>query len=222
MSDNSETRMNRLRPTWFTKNDDHILELLGTTGAALNKRGLDVNLELRDTPMAYSTIKRRIDKLEKSGFVEDIGEDGSYYRLSERGSSYLTGNSYGTTELTGTSQNHPNDTDNPYGTDTTEGVNPLTVEPTDYDILTEIVDSEPGLTDQDLLNRIRLDPNRAKKRLTELKQQGAIQQKETGLEAAMAGQLILMAFEEGKEVMNEVKITPDTTTTVTSPVAIKE
>lgn len=182
--------MNRLQPDWLTENDDHILELLGETGVALNKRGLEVNLELRDTPVSYSTIKRRVDKLDEVGFVEDIGETGSYYRISERGRRYLTGDPYGTSDVT-------------------EGVEPISVDPIDYKILQEIKGAEVELDDEDVLARITVDRRRASERLSELKSKHVIQEGDSGLELALVGIVILGSFREGKEVTSRVKMRPD-------------
>lgn len=182
--------MNRLRPDWLTENDDHILELLGETGVALNKRGLEVNLKLRDTPVSYSTIKRRVDKLDEVGFVEDIGETGSYYRISERGRRYLTGEPYGTSNVT-------------------EGVDPISVDPIDYKILREIESAEAELDDEDVLARVTVDRRRASERLSELKSKGVIQAGDSSLELALVGHVILGSFREGAEVMAHVKMRPD-------------
>jgi predicted transcriptional regulator len=75
----------------MTGRDDVILEYLQDTGVALNKRGLEINLALEGYNISYSTIKRRLPKLEKAGLIEVVDESGPWYRVTEKGESYLTG-----------------------------------------------------------------------------------------------------------------------------------
>ncbi len=83
--------MRRRRASWMTGSDDKILELLEESGVALNKKGLEVNFELEDEGISYSTIKRRLPMLEESGLVEQVREKGSYYRITQKGQQYLAG-----------------------------------------------------------------------------------------------------------------------------------
>lgn len=75
----------------MTGSDDKILELLEESGVALNKKGLEVNLELEGEDISYSTIKRRLPLLDEAGLVEQVREKGSYYRVTEKGQQYLAG-----------------------------------------------------------------------------------------------------------------------------------
>lgn len=181
--------MRRLQPEWLTENDDLILELLGETGVALNKKGIEVNLDLRDTPISYSTIKRRVDELEENGFLEDVGETGSYYRVSDRGQRYLTGSPYGTSEIT-------------------EGVDPITVEPLDYTLLTEIYKADDPVEEDEILSRIDADREDAEDRLSELLRKGVIEHGDSGLGLTVVGQVIIGSFQPGRDVMSEVKTVP--------------
>lgn len=181
--------MRRLQPDWLTENDDLILELLGDTGVALNKRGMEVNLDLRDTPVSYSTIKRRVDELEDNGFLEDVGETGSYYRVSDRGRRYLTGSPYGTSEIT-------------------EGVEPITVEPLDYTLLTEIYKADTAVDEEDVLFRIDADREAAEDRLSDLLMKGVIERGDSGLALTIVGQVILGSFQPGRDVMPDVRTEP--------------
>ncbi|MFC7079284.1 winged-helix domain-containing protein [Halorussus caseinilyticus] len=75
----------------MTGSDDRILELLAESGVALNKKALEVNFELEGEDISYSTIKRRLPMLEEIGLVEQVRQKGSYYRITEKGRAYLTG-----------------------------------------------------------------------------------------------------------------------------------
>ena len=184
--------MRRLQPNWLNANDDKILELLGETGVALNKRGIEVNLDLQDRPVSYSTIKRRVDKLEDSDFLEDVGTTGSYYRISDRGKRYLTGNPYGTSEIT-------------------EGVDPVTLSPPDYQLLREIKEAKATVDEEAIIARITGDRQEASERLADLKRKGVITEND-GLQLDFLGQFILEHFKEGKEVLSDAKNQPDTPT----------
>lgn len=76
----------------MTDSDDKILELLEESGVALNKRGLEVNFDLRDVDISYSTIKRRLPDLVEAGLLEVVRRKGPYYRITESGREYLQGN----------------------------------------------------------------------------------------------------------------------------------
>lgn len=71
--------------------DDTILEFLEETGAAFSKRGIEVNFERRNIAISYSTIKRRVGKLEKAELIECIEEKGGYYEITDIGEKYLDG-----------------------------------------------------------------------------------------------------------------------------------
>lgn len=88
------SQIRRIQPNWFTESDELILELLGKCGVALNKRGIELNLESNGKSISYSTIKRRVDKLVDTGFIEIVREEGSYYRITGKGMNYLTGTPY--------------------------------------------------------------------------------------------------------------------------------
>ncbi|SER11198.1 winged-helix domain-containing protein [Natrinema salaciae] len=75
----------------MSKNDDTILEFLAETGAAFSKRGLEVNFERRDIEVSYSTIKRRIQRLEAAGLTECVEDSGGYYEITDFGERYLHG-----------------------------------------------------------------------------------------------------------------------------------
>jgi len=75
----------------MTGSDDIILEFLGETEVALNKRGLEINLKEEGYDVSYSTIKRRLPKLEEAELIEIVYESGPWYRITERGQKFLTG-----------------------------------------------------------------------------------------------------------------------------------
>ena len=175
--------MDRLQPTWLNENDDYILELLGESGVALNKRGIEVNLRLRDTPVSYSTIKRRVDKLEENGFVEDVGEEGSYFQLTDRGVAYLDGSPYG--------DYRPTDE---WSVDT------FSIEPIDYEILSSIAESESNPTEAELVDQINADSEYIRGRLTMLRGYSAIERNDEGFQLKMLGHTILTSFKRGKPV----------------------
>lgn len=179
--------MHRLQPAWLNDNDDLILELLGESGVALNKRGIGVNLRLRETPVSYSTIKRRVDKLEENGFVEDVGDDGSYYRLSERGVDYLTGSPYGLASAADD-----------------QAVEPISVEPTDYAMVKMVAESDHQISGDELLARVTTDRSHAADRLRMLKRHGVLETGDEGLQLSIIGHVILTSFKEGKPVKTEI------------------
>ena len=75
----------------MTGTDDIILEFLAESGAAHNKKGLEINLELSGDEVSYSTIQRRLPKLEKAGLVEEVRQEGAWYIITEEGQEYLKG-----------------------------------------------------------------------------------------------------------------------------------
>ena len=75
----------------MTERDDIILEYLEETDVALNKRGLEVNLQREGYKISYSTIKRRLPKLEENNLITIEDSSGPWYRISEKGKRYLNG-----------------------------------------------------------------------------------------------------------------------------------
>lgn len=76
----------------MTAPDDIILEFLDESGTALNKRGLEINLKLSGYKVSYSTIKRRLPKLEEAGLIKSVDDSGPWYQITERGKQFLEGN----------------------------------------------------------------------------------------------------------------------------------
>ena len=82
----------RPRPSWASKYDDPILELLADTSAALPPAVVEFNLEWKGIASpAYSTVKRRMRKLEDHGLLVKIEEKSGYYAITEKGRDYLAG-----------------------------------------------------------------------------------------------------------------------------------
>jgi len=75
----------------MTGRDDLILEYLAETGVALNKRGLEINLRGDGYDISYSTIKRRLPKLEDADLVRVVDPSGPWYKITEKGEAYLRG-----------------------------------------------------------------------------------------------------------------------------------
>ena len=75
----------------MTGRDDIILEMLSESGVVLNKRGLEINLQREEADISYSTIQRRLPKLEEAGLIEEIVEEGAWYAITEKGEAYLEG-----------------------------------------------------------------------------------------------------------------------------------
>jgi len=75
----------------MTGRDDVILEYLDDKDTALNKRGLEINLNLANQTISYSTIKRRLPKLEEAGLIKVVDESGPWYKITKRGKMYLKG-----------------------------------------------------------------------------------------------------------------------------------
>ncbi|MBO4248398.1 winged helix-turn-helix transcriptional regulator [Halomicrobium sp. IBSBa] len=75
----------------MTGRDDIILEFLDESGAILNKKALEINLNAEDAGISYSTIQRRLPKLKEAGLVELVIEEGTWYRITDRGQAYLQG-----------------------------------------------------------------------------------------------------------------------------------
>lgn len=169
--------MRRIQPNWLNENDDLILELLGKSGVALNKRGVELNLELNDKSVSYSTIKRRIDKLAEAGFVEQVREEGSYYRITGKGVRYLTGSPYGA------------------ATAGDEPVEATEVEPLDYEILDAIHSSDESPTMDEIVAVVSADPERIRTRIENLISNGTVTEtSDNNLTLSLGGQYILQMF----------------------------
>jgi DNA-binding PadR family transcriptional regulator len=83
--------MRRDRAEWMTGSDDRILEFLSESGTGHNLRGIQNNFQERGESISYTTLKRRIPKLEAAGLVYTIEGEGQYYAITERGEAYLRG-----------------------------------------------------------------------------------------------------------------------------------
>lgn len=75
----------------MTDKTDTILELLAETDAALSKRGIEINLQLRGYNLSYSTIKDHIRLAEATGLVEEVEQKGAWYTITTDGRKYLEG-----------------------------------------------------------------------------------------------------------------------------------
>jgi DNA-binding PadR family transcriptional regulator len=75
----------------MTGNDDSILEYLHEHDVALPPTGLEINLEREGISISYSTILRRLKKLEANGLVDKVREKEGYYAITEKGQEYLSG-----------------------------------------------------------------------------------------------------------------------------------
>ena len=83
--------MRRKRAEWMTGSDDRILEFLSETGAGHNLRGIQNNFEEQGDSISYTTLKRRVPKLEDADLVYVISGKGQYYAITEKGEQYLQG-----------------------------------------------------------------------------------------------------------------------------------
>jgi len=75
----------------MTKNDDLILEFLQEKDIALPPGPLHYNLEREGYTIGYSTVRRRIKKLESAGLIQDEAENGTQYSITDKGRAYLAG-----------------------------------------------------------------------------------------------------------------------------------
>lgn len=87
----ADSTMRRDRANWMTGSDDRILEFLSESGTGHNLRGIQNNFEERGDSISYTTLKRRIPKLEDADLVYVIAGEGQYYAITERGEAYLRG-----------------------------------------------------------------------------------------------------------------------------------
>ena len=74
----------RPRVDWMNQTDDRILELLDESDLILTPAVMARNLDY-----TRNWVSRRVGKLESAGLVEPV--DSGYYRISDRGRAYLTG-----------------------------------------------------------------------------------------------------------------------------------
>lgn len=80
------------RPSWASKYDEPILEFLEQSDAALPPAVVEFNLDFKGIASpAYSTVKRRMRKLEEHDFLKKVEGKSGYYIISERGRAYLSG-----------------------------------------------------------------------------------------------------------------------------------
>lgn len=86
-----EEDMPRYRADWMTGSDDLILEFLEDSGAAHNKRGLENNFKDRGLGVSYTTLNRRLPQLREAGLIKIIPGEGKYYKITEKGEKYLSG-----------------------------------------------------------------------------------------------------------------------------------
>jgi len=84
--------MMKPRPSWASKYDEPILEFLEGTDAALPPAVVEFNLEHKGIANpAYSTVKRRMRKLEEHDFLRKAEGKEGYYEISDHGRAYLAG-----------------------------------------------------------------------------------------------------------------------------------
>ncbi|SIS05669.1 winged helix-turn-helix domain-containing protein [Natronorubrum daqingense] len=76
----------------MTGNDDSILEYLYEHDVALPPTGLEINLHREGIGISYSTIHRRLQKLQDKDLVEKVNEEKGYYAITDKGQKYLEGN----------------------------------------------------------------------------------------------------------------------------------
>lgn len=67
-----------------------ILSLLAESGVALSKRGVEINLRLRDNELSYSTIKNHLRLAEATGLVEIAEGEGTWYKITDEGRDFLS------------------------------------------------------------------------------------------------------------------------------------
>jgi len=86
-----EDFMTRYRADWMTGSDDVILEFLEDSGSGHNYQGIANNFEDRGIDISYTTLTRRLPKLEDAGLVRILPGKGRYYAITEKGEAYLRG-----------------------------------------------------------------------------------------------------------------------------------
>jgi DNA-binding PadR family transcriptional regulator len=82
----------RSRPPWLGKYDEPILEFLAESNVAAPPAVVAFNLDWHGIASpAYSTVKRRMRKLNARGLLEKVDTDSGYYAITDKGQSYLAG-----------------------------------------------------------------------------------------------------------------------------------
>jgi len=78
-----------MRPlvSWMTKSDPAILELLHESDLDLPPAVISHNVD----GVSHPTVKRRLPILDEHGLVKKTSKKRGYYRITERGRAYLTG-----------------------------------------------------------------------------------------------------------------------------------
>ncbi|ELY90886.1 winged helix-turn-helix transcriptional regulator [Natrialba taiwanensis] len=74
----------RPRVEWMNQTDNRILEILDESDLILSPAVTAINLDY-----SRNWVSRRMSKLQKAGLIEKV--NGSYYRITDRGRAYLTG-----------------------------------------------------------------------------------------------------------------------------------
>jgi len=78
-------------PMGTKERDEAILEFLNDRNAMFKPKALFDNLnEFESITFGYKTVQRRLRALESRNLVERV-DDTSYYRITDRGRSFLTG-----------------------------------------------------------------------------------------------------------------------------------
>lgn len=86
-----EDSMTRHRASWMTRSDDVILEFLQEAGTGHNLQGISNNFEDRSIEISYTTLTRRVPKLESADLLRVLPGKGKYYAITEKGEDYLRG-----------------------------------------------------------------------------------------------------------------------------------
>lgn len=82
----------RSRPPWFGKYDEPILEFLAESDVAAPPAVVTFNLDWHGIASpAYSTVKRRMRKLDTHELLEKVDTDAGYYAITDKGRSFLAG-----------------------------------------------------------------------------------------------------------------------------------
>lgn len=78
-----------MRPlvSWMTKSDPTILELFEESGLTMPPAVVSYNLD----GVSHVTVKRRLRELEKRDLLEKSQDKRGYYRITDRGRAYLSG-----------------------------------------------------------------------------------------------------------------------------------
>jgi len=78
-----------MRPlvSWMTKSDPAILEFFAETGIAMPPAVVSYNI----SGVSHPTVKRRLPILVENGLLQKVDDSKGYYRITDRGESYLAG-----------------------------------------------------------------------------------------------------------------------------------